>query len=80
MNDRAHRAGIEAGRVDAVLARITHEQPARLRPVGAKLLDEFDVAPVGGAQLAGIVIRLTREAANYGEQNRNNRFISDGKP
>src|SRR5260370_18716416 len=59
-NNRARGADLQAPRLDAVLANITHHQPAAVvRTV--ELLDELDVTPVCTVDLPPVVVPVARQ-------------------
>src|SRR3954467_4362013 len=57
-DDGTGGADLETGGVDAVLADVTHHQPAPVGSVLAELLDKLDVPPVDSIQLAGVVVAV----------------------
>jgi len=80
LEDRAGRAGLQAGRVVAMLADVAHHQPAglegRLRgaadaraaALARVLLDEGHMPPGIGRERAGIVVALAGQAQIAGRQ------------
>src|SRR3982074_3156544 len=64
------RAGLEAGRIGAVLAAVRQHPPALILParIGLGLFDELDVAPAGGPQRSGVVVTVARHRKAVGGQ------------
>src|SRR6266513_348491 len=69
-DQRPGRAGLEAGRIGAMLADVRHHQPALILParIGFRLLDELDVAPGGCPQRPGVVVTVARHREPVGGQ------------
>jgi hypothetical protein len=63
-DDGAGRTDFEAACLDAMLTHVAHHQPAADGTIFAKLLDEFDVAPVDAIQALRIVITIAAELAH----------------
>src|SRR5216683_16208 len=63
-DDGAGRTHLEAAGVRAVLADVAHHEPAPVLAVGAELLDELHVPPVGAVELARIVVAVPAEDAD----------------
>src|SRR5260370_18788994 len=63
-DDGAGRAHLEAAGVRAVLADVAHHEPASVLPVGAELLDELHVPPVGAVERAGVVVAVAAQHAD----------------
>jgi hypothetical protein len=59
--DGAGRAYFEAGRMNAVLAHVAHQQPTPVDPAFGELLDELDVAPVNSVKLARVVVAVAAQ-------------------
>src|SRR5690242_6392005 len=63
-SDGSRGTHFEARRLHAVLAHVTHQEPAPVLPSVGKLLDEFYVPPVDAVEPTGIVIAVTAQGVN----------------
>src|SRR3981081_2142999 len=62
------RAGLEAGRIGAVLADVRHHQPALILParIGLGLFDELDVGPGGRPRWSVVGVTFARHRKTVG--------------